>query len=219
MKHQARHFIDNYIELQNKKEKRRSQRVDKIKKNLDVVQKKLSEATDAINVDHLTKAHNRKSFDENVKKQKNLFEISRKPVSMVILDIDHFKTVNDSYGHAIGDFILQECVRLLHETFHKSTDFVSRIGGEEFAILLPETNSAQAKTRAEEALHKIRQEAFVQDGHTIRFTVSMGIAQCTPGETPDSWVKRADAALYESKNTGRNKVTVSGLQSVKEEVA
>lgn len=219
LKSQARLFIDNYIEIQSKKEKRRTQRVDHIKKNLDAVKQKLHEANESINFDHLTKAHNRRSFDETIKKQRNLFEISKKPVSLLMLDIDHFKKINDNYGHDIGDFVLQECVKALKEVFHKSLDFVARIGGEEFAILLPETSIGPAKTRAEEALKKIRESAFVQNNHTVRFTISMGLAQLQANETVEQWMKRADAALYESKNNGRNKLTVSGLNSVKEEVA
>lgn len=215
LKSNARQFIDNYIELQSKKDRRRTQRVDVIKKNLESVRKQLVEANDTINQDHLTKAFNRRSFDEHMRKTLALYELSRKPVSLLMVDIDHFKKVNDTYGHAIGDFVIQECVKMLKETFYRPSDFIARIGGEEFAIILPDHGVNEAKRRGEEALNKIRQEAFIQDNVTIKFTVSMGVAQLTPDETIESWMKRTDGALYDSKHNGRNRLTIAGLSSVK----
>ncbi|PWU17257.1 MAG: GGDEF domain-containing protein [Bdellovibrio sp.] len=219
LKTQAREFIDKYVELQSRKEKRKIQHVDRIKKNLDTVKRKLNEVAEAVNIDHLTKAFNRKAFDEQIKKQRNLVEISRKPASLVMIDIDHFKKINDSYGHTIGDFVIQQCVNTTVKLFNRDSDFVARIGGEEFAILLPETTSRQAAERAERLLQEIRREAFVQDGHMIRFTISIGIAQTQAQESVEGWIKRADAALYDSKTNGRNRLTVSGLSSLREEVA
>lgn len=215
----ARLFIDNYIELQSKKDRRRTQRIEVIKKNLDSVRKQLVEANDTINQDHLTKAFNRRSFDEQMRKTLSLYELSRKPVSLLMVDIDHFKKVNDTYGHAIGDFVIQECVKMLKEVFYKPSDFVARIGGEEFAVILPDQGINEAKRRAEEAINKIRQEAFVQDNVTIRFTVSMGLAMLVPNENTETWMRRADQALYDSKHNGRNRLTIAGLSPDKEDVA
>lgn len=214
---QARHFINSYVEIQSRKQKRRSNRVSNIKKNLDAVKKKLHEANETLNVDHLTRAQNRKAFDEAIKKHKSLGEVSEKPTTLLLVDIDHFKKINDTFGHAVGDFVLQECVALLKKIHN--TERIYRIGGEEFALLLPECSVVQAKHWAEETLKQVRAEAFVQDGNTIRFTVSIGIAELEHGELAEEWIKRADAALYQAKNTGRNKYCVSGLTEVKEEVA
>lgn len=219
LKSQAREFINNYVDYQSKKDSRRSKRMDSIKKNLDVVKKQLTDVSSSANLDHLTQAFNRKAFDEQIKKTKSLAELSKKPVTMVVLDIDHFKKVNDTYGHPIGDFVLQECVKMLKRLYPRENEFVARIGGEEFAVLMSETTLAEAAKRSELALQQVRAEAFVQDGHTIRFTISMGLAQLSPNETSENWLKRADAALYESKQTGRNKLTLSGLSAVKEDVA
>lgn len=216
LRSKSREFIDNYIEVQTKKDEHRSQRIDHIQKNLSTVKKQLMEANQSMRVDHLTGAYNRKSFDEQIKKYLSLFQISKNNVSMIILDIDFFKKINDSYGHDIGDFVLKECVRLLKEVFHRETDFIARIGGEEFAIILPDFRVDHAVHKAEEAMTKIRKEVFIQGQLQLKFTVSMGIAQLNENETADHWIKRADTALYESKNTGRNKYTVAGtnLQSV-----
>ena len=198
-----------YVNQNAKKETRRTKRMKSVKKNLEFVKRQLSEADRTMRVDHLTGAYNRKNFDEQMKQQLNLYQLSKTPVSMIILDIDFFKKVNDTYGHDIGDFVLKECVRTLKGIFGREDDFVARIGGEEFAIIMPSHTIDHAVVRAEEALAKIRREVYIHGSQELRFTVSMGIAQLQENESQDSWLKRADTALYESKHTGRNKLTVA----------
>lgn len=209
LRSKSREFINLYVKHQSQKEDRRTKRLTSMKKNLNLVKKQLLEANQNMRLDHLTSAYNRKSFDEQMKKHQQLSAISQVPVSVIILDIDFFKKINDSYGHDIGDFVLKECVVMLKEVFHRDDDFVARIGGEEFAIILPSFSHEHAVVRAEEAMAKIRKEVFVHDKLEITFTVSMGIAQWIQNETTDEWIKRADTALYQSKHTGRNKYTVA----------
>lgn len=209
----SRQFIDLYVTQQSRKEERRTKRARGIKKNLDLVKKQLVEADRTMRLDHLTQAYNRRSFDEQVKQQIELSPINQTAVSLIILDIDFFKKVNDTHGHDIGDFILKECVKLLQAVFSHEGDFVARIGGEEFAIVLPNHAIEHAVARAESAMARIRREVFVQKNTELRFTVSMGIAQLTPGETADQWIKRADQALYDSKHGGRNRYTVAPAPS------
>lgn len=209
LKNQSRQFIDSYMEFQTRKDERRTERMGMIKKNLDSVKKKLTEANQNMRRDHLTSAFNRKSFDEHVKEQVSMQKVTGGSVSMIMLDIDHFKKINDNYGHAIGDFVLVECVKLLNKLFSRDNDFVARIGGEEFAIILPNHKIDHVVPKAENALKTIASEVFVQDDAEIRFTVSMGISELAPNEDGESWMKRADDALYESKNSGRNKFTVA----------
>jgi diguanylate cyclase len=211
LKTNARQFVDNYIEYQTTRDRRRTERMDKVRKNLDNVKQKLVDATDSLNTDHLTKAQNRRSFETHGKNMVNLAVMNQKPMALVMFDIDHFKKVNDTYGHAIGDFLLQECVKILQDVFSKPTDFVARVGGEEFALLLSECNLEQASFRCEKALARIRTEAFVQDKFTLRFTASMGICVFNPesqNETLDSLMKKADEALYQAKGSGRNRFVV-----------
>jgi diguanylate cyclase len=167
----------------------------------------------------LTGAFNRKSFDENLGEQVTMYGVAKCDVTLCILDIDFFKKVNDNYGHDVGDFVLKECVRLLQSSYGQETDFVARIGGEEFAIVLQEHTYKDAVARAEDVFAKIRKEVFVHDGKELRFTVSMGIAQLQDKENVDQWIKRADTALYDSKHTGRNKWTVAHHGSVVSRVA
>lgn len=215
----SREFIDFYVQHHAKKDERRSKRMKGIKKNLDLVKKQLSEADRSMRVDHLTQAYNRRSFDEQIKQQVHLYSLSEVPVSLLIMDIDHFKKVNDTYGHDVGDFVLKECVRILQSVFTRPSDFVARIGGEEFAVLLPEHAVNHAIKRAEDTLEQIRKEVFVKEDMELRFTISIGVAQLIPGETYDQWLKRADMALYESKHSGRNRYTVAAHPGLVSDVA
>jgi len=209
MRLKSREFINLYVEHQQQKTERRQKRIINVKKNLDTVKKQLLEANSSLNVDHLTSAHNRKCFDEQIKRYVQLNNLNPTDVTLVILDIDFFKKINDSYGHDIGDFILKECVRIMKSIFFRDGEIVARIGGEEFAIILPQYSADDAVDRAEELQRRIRSEAFVQGNLKIKFTVSMGIAQLHNNESASDWVKRADTALYQSKNSGRNQYTIS----------
>lgn len=213
----SRDFINSYVEYQNQKNDMRNRRMDSVKKNLNTIKKQLLEANTNLGVDHLTNAHNRKSLDDYIKKLAQINSISQGQFSIIMLDIDFFKKINDSFGHDIGDFVLKECVKLLQHVFHKEDMMVARIGGEEFVVVLPNHSVEHAVIRAEEAMKRIREEAFIQGDHEIRFTVSMGIAQLQDRESTSDWLKRADTALYQSKNSGRNKFTVANslLKSTK----
>lgn len=209
LKTQSRRFIDSYVEHQTRKDKRRSDRMDNIKKNLHSVRKQLLEANQSMRLDHLTQAYNRKSFDEQVKAHLRMFNVSPSPITLIMLDIDYFKRINDTFGHAVGDFVLKECVKGLHSVCSRDVDFVARVGGEEFAVLLPDLDLNKAISLAETILGRTRNDVFVHEGHELRFTLSMGIAQLQGGETSDQWIKRADDALYKSKQSGRDRYTVA----------
>jgi diguanylate cyclase len=209
LKNQSRKFIDSYIEHNFKKEKRRSTKVQKLSKNLDAVKQQLDEAEITARQDHLTGAYNRRSFDEHLHVERAVHSVTNKPMCMLSLDIDHFKKFNDNYGHAIGDFVLKEFVGILKGIFTKDKQFVARTGGEEFCVILSETDLGAAIRLAETVLSKVRNSAFVQDTTKLNFTVSIGVAQFHAGESEDGFMKRADEALYLSKKTGRNRMTVA----------
>lgn len=219
LKSQSRQFIDFYTSFQTKKDERRTQRLESISKNLSAVKKQLTEANHSARKDHLTGAFNRKSFDESLQQHWNLFQISKSPVSMIILDIDHFKKVNDTYGHSTGDYVIQECVRLLSESFTREQDIVARIGGEEFAVIIPDCSEVITAKKADQARKAIQANAMVDGDTKIQFTVSMGVAQLTEGEHFSDWLKRADEALYHSKENGRNTVSMHSKLSKVGQVA
>ncbi len=219
LKNQARSFIDEYMEHQSNREDRRSRRMSSIKRNLALVKKQLSDANIKMRKDHLTNAYNRQSFDEQLNQVLKMTDMAKTPLSLISLDIDHFKKFNDTYGHAVGDYILVECVKMLKESFDCETAFVARVGGEEFNVLLPGKTIEEATAKAKYCLSKIRGEVFLKDDLELKFTVSMGIAQYTGRENKETFLKRADDALYESKNTGRNKFTISNPKNLQVRVA
>ena len=211
----SRQFISFYLKHQTSKNERRNKRIENFKKNLMSMKKQLMEAKQTMMRDHLTGAHNRKSYDEQIRRYLQLHDIDKEPISLIVLDIDHFKKINDNYGHDVGDFVLRECVHSLTESFSREEDFIARIGGEEFAVVLPGCDTSAAIKMVEAAMNRIRKDAFVQDQREIRFTISAGIAEVSKEDNPETWYKRADTALYESKQTGRNKYTVAQKNLVK----
>lgn len=219
LKSQSRSFIDTYIQTQSKKEKRRSKRAESIKKNLDSVKKQLFEVQNDVKYDHLTGAYTRRSFDSHIKEVTKKYDVTGRPMTLISFDIDHFKKVNDTYGHDCGDFVLQECVKMVQAVFSRPDDFMARVGGEEFLILCPDYKVEHALKQVEIALQRIRSETFLKDDKKINFTISVGIAQHIAGEKIESWLKRADKALYQSKNNGRDRCTVAPNMALHEEVA
>lgn len=219
LKSKSREFIDFYIELQTKHDERRTQRLNSIRQNLATVKKRLVEVHESARKDHLTGANNRKSFDESLAHAAHKLNTESVPASLITLDIDYFKKINDIFGHDVGDFVLKELVRLLKEVFNREDDVVARVGGEEFAVILPGINLMDAVKKAEETLARVRKEVLVQSDTQIRYTVSLGIAQLQEGEPVEKWIKRADNALYKSKNSGRDQYTVAPHSAVVGHVA
>ena len=131
-------------------------------------------------------------------------------LSCVMLDIDHFKKINDVHGHACGDAVLKEIGAVLQSNV-RSTDIVCRIGGEEFLVLCPNVGADGAVVCAEHIRMAVEQHDFAYGTIHLKVTVSLGVAEQESGAgQTDTFVKRADQALYESKHDGRNRVTSSG---------
>nr|WP_295774054.1 diguanylate cyclase [Rhodoferax sp.] len=158
--------------------------------------------------DALTGLYNRRRLDEKLADCVQSGKRVGRGFAILVLDADHFKRVNDSYGHSAGDAVLQQLARMLLE-HTRTTDFVARYGGEEFVVLLPETpHQDEALTVAEKVRAAVEHATFPQVG---RLTVSIGISLWSPKDSNSSDVfKRADEALYLAKSCGRNQVVVSG---------
>ncbi len=164
-------------------------------------------------IDALTKLYNRASFDEQIEREVDLATLFGKRGCLVMLDIDHFKWVNDTHGHPCGDQVLRETAETLTRCFKRKDDFIARYGGEEFAIVLRDLDIQTAKTVAERGMGAIRILEIHRDGlpEPLRITVSMGIARLRAGETAASWIERADRALYQAKNGGRDRIEVDPI--------
>jgi diguanylate cyclase (GGDEF)-like protein len=156
--------------------------------------------------DMLTGLLNRRAFIEWATRELRRAERYRDSLSVIILDVDHFKQVNDRYGHATGDHVLEFVGSMLPKAV-RSCDVVARWGGEEFVLALPSTPLQGAVLVAERARRTL-EEASVQagNGSTVPVTASFGVAQLNPGETIDQLIDRADRAMYAAKSGGRNRV-------------
>ena len=153
------------------------------------------------NTDPLTGAANRLKFEEEYKKELNRSQRYRLPLAFILCDIDHFKQINDTYGHYRGDVVLKKFVHIIHESL-RDTDQLFRWGGEEFALLCPHTGLEDALTFAER-IRKIVEEADFEIEQNV--TLSLGVTICRENDTEETLLRRADAALYEAKRTGRNR--------------
>ncbi len=158
--------------------------------------------------DPLTGLWNRRGFDEELRRVWGVSQQHGFPIGLLIIDIDHFKSVNDSYGHFVGDQVLKECVRLVQASV-RETDIVCRYyGGDELVVILPESTEMETRRVAERMLERFRGEVVCKGSYDLRATISVGACQMTAGpeETPDRFLVRADRALYRAKQTGRNKI-------------
>ena len=152
--------------------------------------------------DDLTGIFNRRKLEEIMQFEMERSSRLKKPLSMLMIDIDHFKKVNDVYGHDVGDEVLASLAKLISKGLRK-TDYFFRFGGEEFVIFLPDTSIAVAKKIAKRIITEVRNHSFDRAG---RITVSIGVAEYKKTDNKDSFLKRADEKLYEAKNAGRNRV-------------
>lgn len=150
--------------------------------------------------DPLTKAYNRRFFDKFMSEKSNVENLT-----IQLIDIDHFKNVNDTYGHPCGDYILTELVEVLKKDIRKM-DKIVRLGGEEFAILCPETNSKEGKNIGERMCRLVENTTFRYDSQIIPITISIGLATNREKVETNNLMNEADKALYKAKQNGRNQI-------------
>jgi len=153
--------------------------------------------------DTLTSLPNRRAFDEEMQQRLASWNRYKTPVSLVLVDIDHFKRFNDVHGHLAGDFVLAQVAKEMRSHV-RGSDIIARYGGEEFAAILPETDIPDAGTVGVSLLNAVRNASFNYQGKQLNVTISVGVAAVANGDNPGSIVSRADKALYESKRAGRD---------------
>lgn len=161
--------------------------------------------------DTLTLLFNRRYFDQVLQREVNRCNRYNLPLSLVMLDIDHFKEINDTYGHEAGDNALKKVASIILDSA-RTSDIVARYGGEEFTVILPQTTPANAVTFAERSRAAIEAETFTVEGKEISLTVSIGIAgvnATSVSVTPKELISIADKALYEAKDNGRNRYVLA----------
>lgn len=159
--------------------------------------------------DILTGLANRTALEERLREAHNLFHRYRRPVALLVIDLDHFKHINDTYGHQAGDAVLERLGDIVRAAT-RETDFPARFGGEEIVVLLPETMLREAAEVAERIRRAIESTRVEWNGKVIPVTASIGVSACPDTvEEPEELMRTADAALYTSKEEGRNRVTIA----------
>ena len=188
------------------------ERVQKMEKQDADIREQLEQEKIRAVTDKLTGLPNREAYSERVHDEMLRWQRYQHPLSLAVLDIDFFKKVNDQYGHQMGDKVLKAVSSSVANRL-REVDFIARFGGEEFVLLLPETSAEDALhmlNRTRERLAKTQMKSKNSDGEETKFTVtfSIGIAQFTDGDTADDVFERADKALYEAKENGRNQCVI-----------
>ncbi len=168
-------------------------------------QMNIARLTDAAAIDPLTGCYNRREFESQIKRSVADATRHKKALSVFMFDIDHFKAVNDTYGHPAGDKVLKEIAALVNHNMRQG-DTLSRYGGEEFIAILPETDKQKAMELADRLRHKIETREIETNKGLVRVTASFGVAQLNPHTEGSRLIQDADCMLYKAKRNGRNTV-------------
>ncbi|MBK8248121.1 MAG: GGDEF domain-containing protein [Gemmatimonadetes bacterium] len=196
--------------IEHRKERQREQfasLADKLK-NLG---RELEDARRESSIDGLTGLHNRKSFDDYISRSIELHTLLGKPGCLMMVDMDHFKSINDTHGHPVGDAAIRQIANCLSKTFLRRVDFVARYGGDEFAIILQETsadNAAMLAERLRKAVADLPPLEVAAGAEPPKLSLTIGVGEINLGDSSFDWIKRADSALYHAKRAGRNCVHV-----------
>jgi len=182
-----------------------NRKLSRMNKKLEELQNKLQEQA---NRDPMTNLYNRRYFHEVTANILEIAKREKKPFSLIMVDIDNFKNINDKYGHAVGDEVIKQLSLLLSKNV-RSSDIVSRFGGEEFVILLPNTDLRGAQKIAAKIRESVENLQLHIDNKTIHFTISLGVSNFLPGDDSiEEILKRADQALYKAKRNGKNRTVI-----------
>jgi diguanylate cyclase (GGDEF)-like protein len=193
------------------KQKKYKTQIVQLSEQIAQLQQKLEEAKAEASIDGLTGAANRRNFDFTIQRWVIGYEQNEVPFTLVMIDLDNFKHINDTYGHQAGDLVLAETAAILRNNI-RGDDFLARYGGEEFVILVAGMKLAESEKRFSELLKHIASHRFACDKsesgeeRNISVTASCGISEFAFGESAGDLVRRADEALYEAKRTGKNRV-------------
>jgi diguanylate cyclase len=173
-------------------------------------QDQIEDLRTAVRIDGLTQIGNRAYFDEKLLEMISLRKRYGDPFTLLMIDVDHFKTANDTYGHQAGDRILKGVSMKLKASL-RGSDFLARFGGDEFAVILFKSDIASATEVAWKLSKEVGASHFILDDVSLSVTLSIGVAAASGDDTSESLLKRADAALYRTKTGGRNGVSADGI--------
>lgn len=187
----------------------RKQQTRRMEALVTTLQAELQEAREQGSHDALTGLHNRGAFDSKLEEQLARKTLGFSTFGLILVDIDNFKKVNDNYGHPVGDAVLRHVADLIIKTCLRKDDFVARYGGEEFAIILEDVSEDALERTAERVRATLDATPCQSADRSIRLTASFGASVATGDDSADTLIERVDNALYEAKETGKNRVVVS----------
>jgi diguanylate cyclase len=194
------------------KQRRDEASYSQLNRRIEHLQGSLEQTREEASIDSLTRIANRSSFDKSLQRWIEAHNTAKKPFILALLDLDDFKAINDKHGHQVGDRVLHSAAQWFRKGV-RTNDFLARFGGEEFAILLSDVTIEQALRKFEGLLESIAMANYkynvAGDMATISFTVSCGVAEFLPEENAETLVRRTDAALYEAKRAGKNRVVLA----------
>jgi diguanylate cyclase (GGDEF)-like protein len=205
LKREVLSVVDVIGEVFEKRQKEQLQHAAELGARMAALGQALEEARREVALDPLTRLYNRKTFDEELSRAADMGTILRASACLVLVDLDHFKDVNDTHGHQAGDEVIRQTTGCLARTFRHRDDVVARYGGEEFAVILRDTQMKDATMLSERLLGAVRAMRVPVGATTVEITVSAGVAELRFGETDAEWLARADQALYEAKHQGRDR--------------
>ncbi len=203
-----RQLLSEVKSVQSANEQYRHQ-LDDANRKVDEQQEELGRLQSAVVMDFLTEVPNRRALDDRMEEMMGRAHRYGNTFSIIVFDIDHFKAINDTQGHAAGDRILKAVAHLL-DSHKRSSDYLARYGGEEFVLLLPETTVDNAERLANKTRERVAEAKFSFQKEKVHVTLSAGVGELNLGkDTAQSLFERVDIALYQAKNQGRNCVVVA----------
>jgi len=200
--------VKNHMELRKSKEKIKQYALELERKN-EELQQLLEKVNQIAMVDFLSGITNRRFAIDRMNEELSRINRGRDGFSLLMIDIDNFKGINDSYGHECGDYVLKRLVNLIKSVL-RNYDMMARWGGEEFLIMLPGTEISDATIVAEKIISNVRTQIFTYKGNSFHVTITAGVAQHQAGDDLDNIIKRADEAMYHGKRSGKNCVKMYG---------
>jgi diguanylate cyclase len=206
IRREAEAVVQVVSDVMDQRKKLQQEQLQILSEKIQKLKAELHEARESAALDPLTQLHNRASLDSQLERVADLSFLMSATPCLLMIDVDHFKSVNDRFGHPIGDEVIRRVADTLVRNFLRREDFVARYGGEEFVVVVPDSSAHAVRQRADRVRQAIAEIGFSKGSEHFSVTASIGVAVLGPGDTGKSWLARADSALYEAKTAGRNRV-------------